>query len=277
MLTSFSLRRSGGIDVLVGTGIISRGPAARITSALYDISELADIARPARNAAARPDSHVESCRSVCQMPSRTLSTKRHTSNGMSSLRSRKGGTSIGNTLSLIGTGPRETPPSAIRCPRFRCVAATIRVFHRNRLRAPQPLDLPLLQHTQQLDLNVQRQVANLVEKDESEPSASSKRPICPGQRPRKGPLLATEQLALHQRGRNCRAVHPDHGPSPPRAQLVNLGGEEALCRCRFRRATGRSSWSPPPARSGSGHACTAALPPPCGSDRTTPPLRPSRD
>ena len=47
----------------------------------------------------------------------------------------------------------------------------------DRLGAAEALDHPLLEHAQELDLDLQRQVADLVE-EQRRPSAASKRPIC---------------------------------------------------------------------------------------------------
>ena len=95
------------------------------------------------------------------------------------------------------------------------------------LRAAEPLNLPLLEHAQQLDLRVGRQVADLVEKDrrmirQFEP------PDLPRQRAGKGALLPAEQLALDERARNRRAVDADHDATAPRTLLVNLGRDEFL-------------------------------------------------
>ena len=100
------------------------------------------------------------------------------------------------------------------------------------LRAAEPLDLPLLEHAQQLDLNVGRQVADLVEKDrrvigQLEP------PDLPRQGAGKGALLPAEQLALDERARDRRAVDAHHDATAPRAQLVNLRRDEFLSGARF--------------------------------------------
>ena len=107
------------------------------------------------------------------------------------------------------------------------MAAMTRVSTRMRLRAAEPLDLPLFQHAQQLDLHVERQVADLVEEDrrvirQLEASDLSR------ERAGEGALLAAEQLALDERRGNRRAVHAHHRPPAARAQLVDLGREELL-------------------------------------------------
>ncbi len=95
--------------------------------------------------------------------------------------------------------------------------------------ATEPLDLALLQDPQQLDLDIGRQVADLVEEDrrvigQFEASDLS----C--ERTSKRALLPAEQLALHQRAWNRRAVDPHHDPATPRAQFMNLRGDELLAR-----------------------------------------------
>ena len=86
---------------------------------------------------------------------------------------------------------------------------------------------PLLQHAQQLHLDIGGQVADFVEKDRGmvgqlEPAR------LPGQRARERALFPSEQLALDERRRNRRAVHPDHRPRPSRAELVDVRREQLL-------------------------------------------------
>ena len=67
-------------------------------------------------------------------------------------------------------------------------------------RAAQPLDLPFLEHAQQLDLHVQRQVADLVEEDRRVVGELEAADL-PRQRAGEGAFLAAEQLAFDQRRR----------------------------------------------------------------------------
>ena len=99
-------------------------------------------------------------------------------------------------------------------------------------RASEPFDLPLLEHAQQLDLNVERQVADLVEKDrrvvrELEASDLSR------QRSGERALLAAEQFALDERARNRRAVDAHHDAAVARALFVNLRRDELLAGSGF--------------------------------------------
>src|SRR5262245_12189734 len=87
------------------------------------------------------------------------------------------------------------------------------------LRAAEALDLTLLEHAQQLDLDVGRQIADFVEEDRGA-IGQLEAPDLPRQRAGEGALLATEQLALDQRRRDGRAVDADHLPAAPRAHVV---------------------------------------------------------
>jgi hypothetical protein len=46
-------------------------------------------------------------------------------------------------------------------------------------------------------------------------------------------LLAAEELALHERARDRRAVHPHHDPATTRAHLVDVRGNELFAGARF--------------------------------------------
>ncbi len=115
--------------------------------------------------------------------------------------------------------------------------------HRQGPGTAEPLDLPILEHAQQLDLHVGWQVADLVEKDrrairQFEPADLLR------QRAGEGALLPAEQLALDERARNRRAVDAHHDAAAPRALLVNLRRDEFLAGTRFaeeqhRRVSGR--------------------------------------
>ena len=71
----------------------------------------------------------------------------------------------------------------------------------DRPRAAEALDLALLEHAQQLDLDLDRQVADLVE-EQRRVIGELEAPDLPRQRAGEGPLLAAEQLALDQRRRD---------------------------------------------------------------------------
>ena len=97
----------------------------------------------------------------------------------------------------------------------------------DRARAAQPLDLALLQHAEQLGLELERQLADLVEQNRSpvrQLEAANLRRVRAGE----GAALAPEQLALDEVGRQRRAVDDDHGTGAARAPLVNRAGEQFL-------------------------------------------------
>src|SRR5438093_1375349 len=92
-------------------------------------------------------------------------------------------------------------------------------IHTNRSRAAQALKFLFLEHAQELRLKLERDVADLVEKDratvrEFEPTD----PLRNGAR--KCALLVPEQLAFEEPGRNCRAVHFHEGSLPAAAEIV---------------------------------------------------------
>ena len=87
----------------------------------------------------------------------------------------------------------------------------------------------LLQDTQQLDLDICWQVADLVEEDRRV-IGQFEAPDLSRERAGKGAFLAAEQLALHQRRGNRRAVDAHHHPVPPSAQPVNVRRDEFLAR-----------------------------------------------
>ena len=93
--------------------------------------------------------------------------------------------------------------------------------------APQPLELARLQHAQQLGLHLERQLADLVE-EERRAVRDLEAPDLARQGPGEGALLAAEQLALHEPGRQRGAVDLDHQVAPARAEPVDGLGDELL-------------------------------------------------
>ena len=102
----------------------------------------------------------------------------------------------------------------------------------NRSRAPQPLDLSLLENAEQLDLDLERQVADFVEKDRRVIGHFEAADL-PRHRPGIGASFAAEQLAFYQRRRNRRAVHADHRTAVPATQFMDLGREHLLAAARL--------------------------------------------
>src|SRR5205809_2315644 len=94
------------------------------------------------------------------------------------------------------------------------------------------LDFSLLQHPQQLDLQVHRQVADLVEEDGAavgELKSSDLALYGAGERA----LLVPEQLAFHQAGGDRPAVHRHEGPFPAAAEAVDAARNQLLAGARF--------------------------------------------
>src|SRR5438874_13834417 len=97
----------------------------------------------------------------------------------------------------------------------------------DRLRAPDALERLLLEHAQELRLEVERQVADLVQEERAvvgeleapEPSRDGARERAP---------LVSEQLALQEPGGDGGAVELDERTAPPPAQPVNQAGDQLL-------------------------------------------------
>ena len=127
---------------------------------------------------------------------------------MSSRRSRSGGTRIGKMLSRKNRSDRNAP----RCTsaaRSRLVAAMTRASTRSGLRAADALELVLLQHAQQLDLRLERQLPDFVQEDGAA-VGQLEAALLLLHRAGEGAALVAEQLALDERGRQRAAVHFDH-------------------------------------------------------------------
>ena len=92
------------------------------------------------------------------------------------------------------------------------------------------------------------------------PSATSKRPrFADG--PGEGALLVAEQLALDERRRHGRAVDGDERPLARGGCARAARARPAPCRCRSRRAGGRSRRSGRPARPGGARGAITSLVP----------------
>ena len=103
---------------------------------------------------------------------------------------------------------------------------------RDPFRAAEALDGFLLEHTQQLHLYVERQIADLVEKQRGQVRELEAADL-PRQRAGVGAPLAAEQLALNEGRRDGGAIDADHHPGAPRAELVNLRGHELFASAGF--------------------------------------------
>ena len=132
------------------------------------------------------------------------------------------------------------------------MAATMRTSTRIAFGLAEPLDLPLLEHAQQLHLDVGRQVADLVEEDRRAIGQLEASDL-PRERAGEGAFLAAEQLALDQGRGNRRAVHAHHRRRRRRARFVKVRGEELLAGAglaeeQHRRVRGRHLLQSVPAR-----------------------------
>src|SRR5205823_1500853 len=99
-------------------------------------------------------------------------------------------------------------------------------------RAPETLEFLLLEHAEELRLQLERDVPDLVEEEGSairqlEPPD----PLC--DRAREGAALVAEELALEQTGRNGRAVELHERPLAAPAELVDGAGDQLLARARL--------------------------------------------
>src|SRR5207253_6902046 len=102
----------------------------------------------------------------------------------------------------------------------------------DRLRAADPLELLLLEHAKQLRLEVQRQVADLVEEEGAavrELEAADPARDGTGE----GAALVAEELALQQAGGDGGAVELDERASAPGAQRVDQAADQLLARARL--------------------------------------------
>ena len=112
------------------------------------------------------------------------------------------------------------------------MAAMIRTSTLTGLRAPQAFDHALLEHAEQLDLDFQRQITDLVEEERGLVGGFEPADL-PRERARIRALLAAEQLALDEGGRNGRAAHADHRPLMARAEVVHRLRHHLLARSCF--------------------------------------------
>jgi hypothetical protein len=105
-------------------------------------------------------------------------------------------------------------------------------IQRNRLGAAKSLNGPLFQYAQQLDLDVERQLADFIEKNRRL-IGQLEAPDLPRYSAGVGAFFAAEQLAFDKGCRNGRAVDPHHRSSFTGAQLMNLRREQFLAGARL--------------------------------------------
>ena len=156
--------------------------------------------------------------------------KWRTSGGMSSERSRSGGsragTRSGGSRGRCGSGRRRPSQPGRGCGRHQAHV------HVDRLGAAQALELLFLQYAEQFGLQLWRDVADLVEKQRP-PVRELETADLLADGAGKGALLVAEQLALQEPRGDGRAVELDEGALAARAQVVKGTGDEFLARACF--------------------------------------------
>ena len=100
-------------------------------------------------------------------------------------------------------------------------------IHRNRSSPAQPLYLLLLQGTQELGLQFQRQVSDLVQEQRAHMSQFQSSDAL-RDRPGEGAFLMAKELALQQAERNGRAIQLHKGPVTSRTDCMNRPRDQLL-------------------------------------------------
>ena len=121
--------------------------------------------------------------------------------------------------------------------RSRLVAATTRTSTSGRSSTPDALDLAALERAQQLGLQVQRQLADLVEEERAAVRLLEGAPCARRDRAGERALLVAEQLALDELLGDGRAVDRDEGLLRARRRARGRRGRQAPCRCPTRRGS----------------------------------------
>ncbi len=99
----------------------------------------------------------------------------------------------------------------------------------DRARAAHALDFSLLEDAQQLDLQVQRQVADLVEEDGA-PVGELEPPDLARHGARERAFLVPKQLAFHQARGNRSTVHRHERPLPAPAEAMDAPRDQLFAR-----------------------------------------------
>src|SRR4029450_10498183 len=99
----------------------------------------------------------------------------------------------------------------------------------NRPGAAETFELLLLQYAKQLGLQLQRDVADLVQEDRP-PVPHLEAPDALGDRAGEGALLVSEELAFQQAGRNRGAIQLDERAAATAAQGVEGAGGKVSAR-----------------------------------------------
>jgi hypothetical protein len=126
----------------------------------------------------------------------------------------------------------EIRPEAALAHRRRQVAVARRQdprLHGEGARAPDALELPVFEHPEELRLELQGQLAELVEQ-ESSLRRQLEAACPPAARSGEGAPLVAEELALDQAGRERGAVDVNEGTGAARGALVDDPGDQPLAR-----------------------------------------------
>src|SRR5262249_49832618 len=99
--------------------------------------------------------------------------------------------------------------------------------HLDRPRAPEALEFLLLQDPQELRLELEGNLADLVEEERPPVGNFEPADLLPD-RPGEGAPLVTEELALEETRGDRRAIQLDERPPSSRAEVVNLTRDELL-------------------------------------------------
>ena len=171
--------------------------------------------------------------------------KRYASSGMSSFRSRSGGKPDRDDAQSIVEVLPETDPAAASAARSRFVVATMRTSTLIGRRSADALELLLLQHAQQLRLQVEPHLGDFVEQQRAAVRALE-RALDALDRAGERALLVAEQRALDEAFGQRRAIQLDERAVAPVALRRGSRARTAPCRCPIRPRAGPSRASAPP-------------------------------
>ena len=211
-----------------------RVPGAISTARSMRVIELAHVARPGVVRERLDRLGLEAARAASGTGRRSAARKCSASGGMSSRRSRSGGSRISMVLSRKSRSSRNRP-AATSAARSALVAERMRTSILPRARGAHPLELaasrargaawPAAGAASVADL-VQQQGAAVGQLEAAD---------AVGARVGEGALHVAEHLALEQRPRTGRPGSPRRAAAPRAARRRGSTGPRPPCRCRARR------------------------------------------
>ena len=199
--------------------------------ALDDVLELADVARPAVCLAAARSPRRDAVAPACRIRSRVLRRKCSASSGMSSRRSRSGGSRDRNHVEAVEEVLAE-PSLGHHLLRGRWLVAAITRTSTCTSRAADALERAVLQDAQQLHLH-RRVISPISSRKMVPPSASSNSPFLFAVAPVKRPAHVAEQLGLEQRLGQRRRSSPRRTDVRGAAIVVDRARHQLLARARL--------------------------------------------